>query len=168
MGAYTQSVSALVDEMHRAFIEATRLVASALPDAASAELGEWFVYEAGVENPDFNLAAVAGDAGRAALELEAVADWFAERRAGYRLKLRPTADRPVIAAARPAIDEHGRREPYLSLDLSRRATAEHEPCEADETGHASSFSYQFFLRIQPVTSRMSTEIHRPFMSRKTM
>ncbi len=33
---------------------------------------------------------------------------------------------------------------------------------------ASSFSYQVFFRIQPVTSRTSAEIQRPRMSRRTM
>jgi GNAT superfamily N-acetyltransferase len=100
-------------EMHAAYIASTRLVAAALPGAETANLGEWFVYDANVDNAEFNIAAVAGDPERAAREVGEVAGWFGERGLDWRWKLRPERDEAVIAAISWSGVEAPRLEPYM-------------------------------------------------------
>ena len=67
----------------------------------------------------------------------------------------------------PAEDEPG--EPgETHRDASLRASVYRRAASRVAGVSASSFSYQFFFRIHPVTSRTSAEIHRPLMSRSTM
>ncbi|MCC6388857.1 MAG: GNAT family N-acetyltransferase [Dehalococcoidia bacterium] len=103
--------------MHGAHIAAMRLVAAALPGAETARVGEWFVYDAGVENPDFNVAYVAGDSVGATGQLSAVAAWFTARGADWRFKLRAGTDDGVIAALAGRTTEAARREPFLAISL---------------------------------------------------
>jgi len=107
--------------MHRAHIDAMRLVAAALPGAETARVGEWFVYDAGVENPEFNVAYVAGDADGAAGQLSAVAAWFTARGADWRFKLRTGTEDGVIAALAGRSIETPRREPFLAISLDQVA-----------------------------------------------
>jgi GNAT superfamily N-acetyltransferase len=109
-------------EMHRAFIRATDLVASILPEGASERVGDWFVYDAGVGNPAFNIAAVEGDPTAAATQLEPVERWFAARGAGYCFKLRALSDRPVIETLPTAFSESHEPQPYMAFEL-RQPTA---------------------------------------------
>jgi hypothetical protein len=71
-------------QIHDAYVEAMALVASALPEATTSLLGGWFLYDAGVDNPDFNIAAVSGDPGEAWHTVAAVEEWFDARRAEWR------------------------------------------------------------------------------------
>lgn len=114
-------------QVHQAFIEATRLVSSVLPDGTSARVGEWFVYDAAVDNPPFNIAAVEGDPALAASQLADVADWFAGRSTGYRLKLRTERDRPVLSVISDEFRICGPAQPYLSLDLGHRSDPNRHP-----------------------------------------
>lgn len=98
--------------MHLAWIRSSELVASVLPDAATARIGEWFVYDGGVGNVDFNIAAVAGDSLRAASELPLVDAWFEQRGGGFGYRLRPARDLPVIACLSSDVPEQS-RQPYL-------------------------------------------------------
>ncbi len=98
--------------MHLAWIRSSELVASVLPAAATARIGEWFVYDGGVGNADFNIAAVAGDSLRAASEVPAVEAWFEERGIGFGYRLRPAQDLAVIACLPGDVPEQG-RQPYL-------------------------------------------------------
>ena len=100
-------------DMHVAYIESMRTVASVLPDAVPVRLGDWFVYDAGVGNPEFNVAAVAGRAEGAAGTIDEVEDWFTARGVGWRWKLRPGADDFAIRALGSRAQEAFRREPYL-------------------------------------------------------
>jgi GNAT superfamily N-acetyltransferase len=105
--------AALNNHMHLAFIEATRLIASVVPNGACAEVGEWFVYDAGVDNVDFNTAAISGDADRGASQIGEVERWYEQRRAAACVKLRPGPDDAVIGALPAAYRETRKREPYL-------------------------------------------------------
>jgi len=108
--------------MHLAWIRSSELVASVLPEAATARIGEWFVYDGGVGNADFNIAAVAGDSLHAASELPLVEAWFEQRGAGFGYRLRPARDLPVIACLPGDLPEQS-RQPYLvsSSGPERRA-----------------------------------------------
>jgi GNAT superfamily N-acetyltransferase len=121
--AYTLPVNLadLDGEMHRAFSRATALVASILPRAATDRVGDWFVYDAGVDNPAFSIGAVEGEPAAAATQLEAVGRWFAARGAGYCLKLRTVSDRPIIDAMRSRFSESHAPQPYMALELHGRA-----------------------------------------------
>ena len=130
--------------MHAAHIEAMRLVAAAIPGAQTATLGHWFVYDAGVENPDFNVAYVTGDPALAAGELPSVVAWFLGRGADWRFKLRPGFEDAVIASLEGRGLELGRREPYLAIDLAElEPPAEH-------------------FHIGPVTSRQDLADYESF------
>lgn len=100
-------------QVHDAYVGAMSLVASVLPEATTAQLGGWFLYDAGVGNPDFNIAAVAGDPGQAVHALGAVEEWFDARRVEWCFKLRPGADARVVTALEGRAIEAERREPYM-------------------------------------------------------
>lgn len=108
--------------MHLAWIRSSELVASVLPDAAYARMGEWFVYDGGVGNVDFNIAAVAGDPLRAASQLGLVEEWFAGRGAAFGYRLRPSRDLPVVACLAAEVREQS-RQPYLVSQTKRADTA---------------------------------------------
>lgn len=111
-------------QMHLAYIESMSVVAAALPEAVTERAGEWFVYDANVDNPDFNIAAVAGDPGRAAGEVARVTAWFAARGVDWRWKLRPGADDAVLLALDGSATEGPRREPYLWRSVDALPAAE--------------------------------------------
>lgn len=102
----------LPELVHAAYIQAIELVASALPAAATARVGGWFLYDAGVDNPAFNLAAVEPGATRADQHIEDVRLWFRDRRAGFGFRLRTRADAALIATI-SAGQPPGEVEPYL-------------------------------------------------------
>ena len=105
----------LDESMHAAYVAANELVASVLPGAVTERLGDWFVYDAGVDNPDFNIAAVLGDPLAAARQRGEVEAWFEFRETEFRYKLRPGEDLCVIACLPSSTGEVADRQPYLVL-----------------------------------------------------
>ena len=79
---------------------------------------------------------------------------------------RTKAPHRMTATFQPRTSQAKRGEPHH--DASFRASVYRRAASRVAGVSASSFSYQFFFRIHPVTSRTSAEIQRPLMSRRTM
>lgn len=133
---------------HEAHIAAMRLVAAALPGAKTARVGEWFVYDAGVENADFNVAYVAGDAGGASAQLTAVAAWFTARGTDWRFKLRAGHEDAVIDALAGRTTEMPRREPFLAVALEDLPKDPLEGSVAPVTSRQDLAAYESFDAVR--------------------